>query len=115
MNKAYLDKSDDETHQDFVNRYKDKYFKATGKKLTVSKLSFHFNHHFNAKGAAVQKYNQLVERQEQEKKFVEHEEIENLPAPIAANLQRLHVLLEDKYLNDITLLNFSIREQLDHL
>jgi len=111
INKAYLEKGDATPLKDLCDRFKKEFKKVTGHQLTPTKLSFHFNQHFNAKGLAAKKYNELVDREKQEKEFTADEPTKAV-AVIKPEMKQLFSLLESKYLDDLQLLDFTVRQQL---
>jgi len=115
INEAWLNKPESQSVKAFVKKWSNYYEKETGKKLQTSKVNFHFEHHFNAKGAAALKYNQLLARQEQKAEFTGEKVDNNKPMIVSESMKRLYGLLEDKYLNDLKLLDFTVKEQLEHL
>jgi len=121
INEAFLNKGKDVGNRQFCSMYRVEFEKLTNEKLTTKMVDLHFEKHCNAKEEALQKFNEMKMRDAMEKTEMETTEIATIPKtsliPIqdANELERIHTLLADNYMNDLKVLDFSIREQLHHL
>lgn len=92
-----------------IKKYNTKFKKYSGHNLTFRILGYHFQNHFNFKGAAVATYNQLmtedVAKQERPKYSMEATDA----------LQNLFNIAKDKYINDIHILDLTTKGLLSQL
>jgi hypothetical protein len=119
INKSFLEKGKDVDIRQFCTMYNVDFEKLTKEKLTAKMVATHFEKHCNAKGEALQNFETMKKRESME---TTSETTSIVPAkptliPIqdANELERIHSLLADNYMNDLKVLDFSIREQLHHL
>ena len=112
INKAYLEQGRDIDIRQFCSMYSYEFERDTKKKLTKRLVENHFENHFNVKAAALQKFNQMKTR-EQMTTMVPYDN--NIQLQVSDELRRVNDLLTDTYVNDLKILDFSVKEQLHHL
>lgn len=117
INQDYIENGDNISLKEFRKRHADDFKKITKKTLTEEKLRLHFSHHFNAQGAAAKRYNNMVKLQEEQKRFSTTAETNsNLPASqITPELRDLFEIMEDQYINELKVMNYTLKAQLEHL
>lgn len=112
INTAYAEGGRDLNIKQFCAMYTVDFEKLTGEKLTKKIVEDHFEKHCNAKSLALNKFNQM-KMSEPMTEIQVKEETEIVPHN--DELYRIHSLLADKYVNDLAILDFSVKEQLYHL
>ena len=114
INTAYAEGGRDLNVKQFCAMYEVDFEKLTGEKLTKKIVDEHFEKHCNAKALALKKFNQMKSEPMTDIQQVNEVTTEIIPQQ-HDELYRIHALLADNYVNDLTILDFSVKEQLHHL
>lgn len=116
INTAYAQGGSDVSIKQFCAMYEVDFERLTGEKLTKKMVEEHFDKHCNAKGFAVHKFNQMKMSEKMTDLQTESQTTTDIIVPPEHNeLYRIHNLLADNYVNDLAILDFSVKEQLYHL
>jgi hypothetical protein len=99
INEAYLNGF---TYEKIVEQYGQQVFDKTGQKLEKGVLAEHFNNHFNFKGAAIAEYNR-------------RRGMSLLPVQEKAKMRGIFDTLVDENINDLEVLQLTMREQVKGL
>lgn len=99
INKAYLSGS---TYKKIVEEFSGEVLLATGRNLELSTVSEHFSKHFECTGAAIAEYNRKMG-------------FNNLPAVEQKEMKDIFSVLAQRRVNDLELLELSMKEQIKRL
>ncbi|MDD5649341.1 MAG: hypothetical protein PHF86_02840 [Candidatus Nanoarchaeia archaeon] len=99
INKAYLAGS---SYKQIVEEYSGEVLLATGKNLELSTVSEHFTKHFECTGAAIAEFNRKMG-------------FSNLPVVEQNEMKDIFSVLTNRKVNDLELLELSMREQIKRL
>lgn len=99
INKAYLAGS---SYKQIVEEFSEEVLLANGKKLELSTVSEHFSKHFECTGAAIAEFNRKMG-------------FSNLPVVEQKEMKDIFSVLATRRVNDLELLEFSMKEQIKRL
>jgi len=99
INRSYLS---GRTYKHIIEDFADKVEEATGKKLELADVSEHFSKHFDFTGAAIAEFNR--------KSGMSH-----LPVSEQKEMKDIFSILTQNRVNDLELLEFSMKEQVKRL
>jgi len=100
INKAYLSGA---TYKSIVEEFKDEVMFASGKKLELHIVSEHFAKHFECTGAAIAEFNRKIGG------------FSKLPDAEQKEMKDIFSVLTQRRVNDLELLEFSMKEQIKRL
>jgi hypothetical protein len=99
INKAYLS---GKTYKQIVEEFSESVEKETGNKLQLSEVSEHFSSHFDFTGAAIAEFNRKMG-------------MNQLPVVEQKEMKDIFSVLTGKRVNDLELLELSMKEQIKRL
>jgi len=99
INKAFLAGS---SYRQIVEEFGNEVIVSTGKKLELSTVSDHFTNHFECTGAAIAEFNRKMG-------------FSNLPVVEQNQMKDIFSVLTQNKINDLELLEFSMKEQIKRL
>jgi hypothetical protein len=99
INRAYLAGS---TYKSIVEEFSEEVLLATGKNLELATVSEHFSKHFECTGAAIAEFNRKMG-------------FGNLPAVEQKEMKDVFSVLASRRVNDLELLELSMKEQIKRL
>jgi len=99
INKSYLAGS---SYKQIVEEYSEEVLLSTGKNLELGTISEHFSKHFECTGAAIAEFNRKMG-------------FSNLPVAEQKEMKDIFSVLAQRRVNDLELLEFSMKEQIKRL
>ena len=110
IHKVYIESRNIDVRR-FCAMYAFEFERKTNKKLTEKIVKIHFNEHFNAKAYALETFNQMKMREN----MTDMVPVQDTELIVSDEIKRVYDLLTDTYVNDLKILDFSVKEQIHHL